>query len=83
MIIGNPMRNFQFLIKNIDKSITMGSDSPFGEPFYGKDVKDEIEKCVRCGADTPYTINTHIDMRKNYVEGAGQLCEDCYNKIYK
>lgn len=43
---------------------------------------ESIEKCISCGVETPYTINTHIDMRKNYIEGAGQLCAGCYEKIY-
>ena len=60
----------------------MGSDTPFNEPFYGEKVKEEKEKCVSCGVETPYTINTHIDLRKHYVEGAGQLCTGCYEKIY-
>jgi hypothetical protein len=42
----------------------------------------EREKCVSCGSETPYTINTPIDMRKNYIEGAGQLCDECYEKTY-
>lgn len=46
-------------------------------------MEDSKEKCVSCGAETPYTINTHIDHRSHYVEGAGQLCEKCYNEIYK
>jgi hypothetical protein len=37
---------------------------------------DEYDKCVICGKDTPYTKDTHIDVRVNYVEGAGQLCVD-------
>lgn len=42
--------------------------------------KNPIEKCVVCGAETAYRYNDHIDLRYNYVEGAGQLCEKCYNK---
>jgi uncharacterized protein YlaI len=38
------------------------------------------DKCVLCGKETPYDKTTHIDYRLHYVEGAGQLCEDCYNK---
>jgi len=38
-----------------------------------------IEKCVICGADTQYRFNDHIDLRYNYVEGAGQLCSKCYH----
>lgn len=60
----------------------MGSDSPFGEPFHGEKPKEKKEKCVSCGKETIYTIDTHIDLRKNYVEGAGQLCDDCGKKIY-
>jgi hypothetical protein len=26
--------------------------------------------------------STHIDYRRFYVEGAGQLCEECWNDIY-
>ena len=45
-------------------------------------MEKEKEKCVSCGKETPYTKDVNIDMRKNYVEGAGQLCESCYNNIY-
>lgn len=43
----------------------------------------EKDKCVSCGCETPYPINMNIDFRNYYVEGAGQLCEECFNKIYK
>ena len=32
------------------------------------------EKCVVCGAETPYEFETHIDYRHGYVEGVGQTC---------
>lgn len=32
------------------------------------------DKCVMCGAETPYEFETHIDYRKGYVEGLGQTC---------
>ena len=41
------------------------------------------EKCVVCTNDTPYTKETPIEQRYYYVEGAGQLCEHCYDQIYK
>jgi hypothetical protein len=44
--------------------------------------KIKTEKCVLCGAETDVPIDLHIDLRKNYVESAGQLCPGCYNKIY-
>lgn len=40
------------------------------------------EKCVGCGVDTKIDVNTHVDYRFYYVEGAGQLCKSCYDKIY-
>jgi len=44
---------------------------------------EEIEECVLCGKETEYYRNTPIDKRKHYVEGCGQLCEDCDISIYE
>lgn len=41
---------------------------------------EEKDKCVMCGKETPYSKSTHIDLRDYYVEGCGQLCEDCWFK---
>jgi hypothetical protein len=38
------------------------------------------EICIQCGKETNVDINTHIDMRYGYVEGAGQCCVECYNR---
>lgn len=41
------------------------------------------DKCVICGKESPYTINTHINLRVGYVEGGGQGCftpQKCYPK---
>jgi hypothetical protein len=32
------------------------------------------EKCVVCGAETPYEFDTHIELRQGYVDGVGQTC---------
>ena len=40
------------------------------------------EKCVVCDKETGYDIETHIDMRKFYIEGVGQICDKCYWEIY-
>jgi len=48
---------------------------------YVMNDKVETEKCVLCGAETNVPVNLHIDLRKNYVEGVGQLCDDCAKKI--
>ena len=42
----------------------------------------EKDKCVNCKRETLYSKETHIDFRLGYIEGAGQLCLDCYGKIY-
>jgi hypothetical protein len=34
----------------------------------------EYDKCVICGKLSPYTKETHIDLRINYIEGGGQGC---------
>lgn len=41
------------------------------------------DKCVMCGEETLYDMTDHIDMRYGYVEGAGQLCIDCFEPKYK
>ena len=38
------------------------------------------EICILCGKETNVDINTHVDYRYGYVEGAGQCCKECYNK---
>ena len=47
----------------------------------GKKQKDEFdmfEQCIMCGEETTVLKTTHIDFRYGYVEGAGQLCRECY-----
>lgn len=36
------------------------------------------ETCIMCGKETTTLKSTHIDFRHGYVEGAGQLCRECY-----
>lgn len=47
-----------------------------------KQSNPELETCVRCGKTVNIQIAMHVDERKTYVEGVGQLCLDCYNNIY-
>jgi len=42
----------------------------------GKDL------CVLCLEETQYNADDHIDDRKNYVEGSGQFCVECYEAVY-
>jgi hypothetical protein len=34
----------------------------------------KYDKCIQCGLESPYTEDTHIDMRYGYIEGVGQFC---------
>ena len=40
------------------------------------------ETCVLCKQETKYHREDHIDFRIGYIQGAGQLCLDCFGKIY-
>ena len=40
------------------------------------------ELCIRCGRPTPYDIQTPITDRLYYIDGFGQLCEQCFSKLY-
>lgn len=42
----------------------------------------EMETCVLCGCTTDVPVIQPIDYRENYIEGAGQTCEECYFKTY-
>ena len=38
------------------------------------------DHCILCGVETAYDETVHVDMRHGYIEGAGQLCANCYSK---
>ena len=40
------------------------------------------DKCVICGELTEYAEMDHVPARNFYVEGAGQLCQACFDQIY-
>ncbi|MBC8421840.1 MAG: hypothetical protein H8E03_00310 [Pelagibacteraceae bacterium] len=40
------------------------------------------DACVSCDCETLYDKEYHIDQRLGYIEGVGQLCLDCWEKIY-
>ena len=41
------------------------------------------ETCITCKSETPYHISTDIEYRSHYVEGAGQLCKECWNDYFE
>ena len=40
------------------------------------------DKCVICNEVTEYAEMDHILARNFYVDGAGQLCQVCYDEFY-
>lgn len=40
------------------------------------------EICVRCGQPTAYDIHTPVHLRRYYIDGSGQLCEQCFSQLY-
>ena len=49
------------------------------DKIFNKPIKD---KCVMCDESTLYSKHDHVDFRIGYIEGAGQLCLNCYDEIY-
>ena len=45
-------------------------------------LSSKMEVCILCHKITDCPIDTPIDLRKTYIEGAGHLCEDCFEKVY-
>lgn len=43
---------------------------------------NQTEMCISCKKDTGVPVNKNVDMRTNYVEGAGQLCGECFLSLY-
>lgn len=50
---------------------------------YIKTTDDGKEFCVICGCKTDVYVNTPIDLRETYIDGAGQLCEKCFQEMIK
>jgi dTDP-4-dehydrorhamnose reductase len=69
----NKMLESDFIIPSIEEQLMKLKE------FY---YSIKTEKCVNCGAETNVPIDMPIDQRKNYVEGAGQLCGKCYLELY-
>lgn len=50
--------------------------------FSGKaDLQSNYERCVLCGQTTDTPLSRPIDLRDYYVEGCGQLCRDCWQRV--
>ncbi len=45
--------------------------------------KGTYEECVLCKCKTTIKKDWPIEKRYGYVEGVGQLCYNCYKKLYE
>lgn len=45
-------------------------------------INGKTENCVFCSKDTKVLRCTPVDLRFNYVDGSGQLCDECFVRIY-
>ena len=44
--------------------------------------ESDKDKCNLCNDDSPYDRTEPINERVGYIEGSGQMCLDCYEKVY-
>ena len=40
------------------------------------------ELCIRCGKPTIYNSDTPVSDRLYFIEGSGQLCQECFSTLY-
>lgn len=40
-----------------------------------------FETCILCDAVTTVKITTPVEERDGYIEGAGQCCRSCFEKV--
>lgn len=43
---------------------------------------EDKEHCILCGRLTGVFKNKPVAVREYYIEGAGQLCQECYRGMY-
>ena len=43
---------------------------------------DDTEECALCRKKTDVLKSAKVQNRRFYVDGAGQLCESCWKKLY-
>ena len=44
--------------------------------------ESDKDKCNLCNDASPYDRTEPINERVGYIEGSGQMCLDCYEKVY-
>lgn len=48
-----------------------------------EDKETQYENCICCHKKLNILKNEEIEFRPFYIEGAGQLCYDCYHELYR
>ena len=76
MVYNNRIMKFKFTvtdedIKNYPNDYELGN---FIRVKYYEHSNLKFDKCIKCGKESPYTEDTHIDLRHGYTEGIGQGC---------
>ncbi len=60
-----------------------GKGAPGASKKEGKKRQSQrMERCCRCGKPIGYSVDTPVQLRYDYVEGAGQLCNECWLSVY-
>ena len=39
------------------------------------------DRCIICGMETAEPVDRPVEMRSNYICGAGQLCQTCFQSL--
>ena len=69
--------HFEKLQEELENTMQEDEKLVFEEQF-----GDDKDKCTVCNVDSLYDKTMPIDLRLGYIEGSGQLCLECYDKIY-
>jgi len=63
---------------NMETQNSIGADMGGTYPKINGAGESIYETCIMCSKETTILKSTHIDFRYGYVEGAGQMCRECY-----
>lgn len=66
-------------LSNIDEHVRLET-SEEGLVVGIKSIEDEYDSCLICGRKSEYKKNTHVDLRRGYIEGVGQTCDGSCRK---
>lgn len=61
-------------LSNIDEHVRLDINED-GLVVGIQNTDDEYESCIVCGRKTKYKKSTHVDLRRGYIDGAGQACD--------